>query len=69
MFEALILCFIVFHSYKMIYVCACLGTINQFNRKNVQKKRLAPGTSLVVQWLELCASTAGGIGSIPGVGN
>ena len=26
------------------------------------------GTSLVVQWLGLCASTAGGIGPIPGWG-
>ena len=26
------------------------------------------GTSLEVQWLRLCASTAGGMGSIPGQG-
>ena len=26
------------------------------------------GTSLVVQWLRLCASNAGGVGSIPGLG-
>ena len=26
------------------------------------------GTSLAVQWLRLCASTAGGVGSIPGWG-
>ena len=26
------------------------------------------GTSLVVQWLRLCASNAGGVGSIPGQG-
>ena len=26
------------------------------------------GTSLVVQWLRLCTSTAGGTGSIPGLG-
>ena len=26
------------------------------------------GTSLAVQWLRLCASTAGGMGSIPGQG-
>ena len=26
------------------------------------------GTSLVVQWLRLCASAAGGMGSIPGRG-
>ena len=31
---------------------------------------LAPGegTCLVVQWLRLCTSTAGGMGSIPGQG-
>ena len=27
------------------------------------------GTSLVVQWLRLCSSTSGGLGSIPGQGN
>ena len=27
------------------------------------------GTSLAVQWLRRCASTAGGTGSIPGSGN
>ena len=27
-----------------------------------------PGTSLAVQWLRLCASNAGGAGSIPGQG-
>ena len=27
------------------------------------------GTSLAVQWLRLCASTAGGMGSIPGQGS
>ena len=26
------------------------------------------GTSLAVQWLRLCASSAGGVGSIPGCG-
>ena len=26
------------------------------------------GTSLVVQWLRFCASTAGGVGSFPGQG-
>ena len=26
------------------------------------------GTSLVVQWLRLCSSTSGGLGSIPGQG-
>ena len=28
-----------------------------------------PGTSLAVQWLKLCVSTAGDLGSIPGLGN
>ena len=32
------------------------------------KKNLQTGTSPVVQWLRLCASTAGGKGSIPGQG-
>ena len=30
--------------------------------------RIVVGTSLVVQWLRLGASTAGGMGSIPGQG-
>ena len=34
----------------------------------IQFKRKARGTSLAVQWLGLCASTAGGTGSIPGQG-
>ena len=29
-------------------------------------KKAAPGTSLVVQWLRLCTSSAGGTGLIPG---
>ena len=31
-------------------------------------RKTLPGTSLAVQWLRLCASTAGGMGSIPGWG-
>ena len=31
-------------------------------------KKTSPGTSLVAQWLRLCASNAGGPGSIPGQG-
>ena len=31
-------------------------------------KHVAPGNSLAVQWLGLCASIAGGRGSIPGQG-
>ena len=30
--------------------------------------KVIPGTSPVVQWLRLCASNAGGMGSIPGGG-
>ena len=30
--------------------------------------RIAVGTSLVAQWLRLCASTVGGVGSVPGGG-
>ena len=33
-----------------------------------QKVWIYRGTSLAVQWLRLCASTAGGAGSIPGQG-
>ena len=31
-------------------------------------RKRPPGTSLVVQWLRLCAPNAGGLGSIPGQG-
>ena len=31
-------------------------------------KKQSSGSSLVVQWLRLCASSAGGVGSIPGQG-
>ena len=35
--------------------------------ENSQLSQLsASGTSLVVQWLKLCTSTIGGVGSIPG---
>ena len=40
---------------------------NQNNNKNSAKKHEA-GTSLVVQWLELLTSNAGGRGSVPGRG-
>ena len=36
--------------------------------KKKQYKNEAFGTSLAVQWLGLCASTAGATGSIPGQG-
>ena len=35
-------------------------------KKKIQKKK--DGASLVIQWLGLCASTAGGMGSVPGQG-
>ena len=37
-----------------------------YELKKIQKKK--DGTSLVIQWLGLCASTAGGMGSIPSQG-
>ena len=36
--------------------------------KQVPSTFTHPGTSLTVQWLGLCNSTAGGMGSIPGWG-
>ena len=33
-----------------------------------KKKKIHPGTSLAVQWLGLCTSTAAGMGSILGQG-
>ena len=35
---------------------------------NLLGSRMGPGTSLVVQWLRLHASNAGGVGSVPGWG-
>ena len=35
---------------------------------NKQPLKISTGTSLVVQWLRLCTSTARGMGSIPGWG-
>ena len=43
-----------------------LETEDDFLKK---KKKGMSGTSLAVQCLRLCASTAGGMGSIPGQGN
>ena len=37
-------------------------------RRQSPKKHFIDGTSLVVQWLGLCAPTAGGTGWIPGWG-
>ena len=45
--------------------------IYQMTALTVQRKQEIvkefPGISLVVPWLRLCASTAGGVGSIPGL--
>ena len=38
------------------------------HRKNIERIYTKIGTSLVVQWLRLCASNAGGTGLIPGWG-
>ena len=35
---------------------------------NLSKKKRRPGTSLVIQWLRLCASNTAGMGLIPGQG-
>ena len=35
---------------------------------NLEKEKQADGTSLVVQWIRLCALNAGAPGSIPGQG-
>ena len=37
-------------------------------KKYVNQESYIQGTSLAVQWLRLCASTVGGMGSIPGWG-
>ena len=37
-------------------------------RKSNKVRMTTLGTSLAVQWLKLCISTAGGTGSIPGQG-
>ena len=41
---------------------------NIFSHRSESSKSKNQGTSLAVQWLGLCASTAGGTGSIPGQG-
>ena len=40
----------------------------RYSEITVVSKNYFLGTSLVVQWLGLCASTAGDMGSIPGRG-
>ena len=46
-------------------ICECL-TISQIVEVANQMRKV--GTSLVVQWLRLCADNAGGVGLIPGQG-
>ena len=43
-------------------LCTLAGSASDWMSRN-----RGGGTSLAVQWLRLCASTAGGMGSIPGV--
>ena len=46
-----------------------LGKLLNFSDLQFSKfKMVTIGNSLTVQWIELCASSAGGIGSIPGQG-
>ena len=46
-----------------------LGKLLNFSGLQFSKfKMVTIGNSLTVQWIELCASFAGGIGSIPGQG-
>ena len=42
--------------------------LNKMEREEDWYKNLTLGTSLEVQWLKLCASTARGMGSIPNLG-
>ena len=50
-----------------IHWVAELVTTQQLNNKEkLTTKRINLGMSLVIQWLRLCASNAGGLGLIPG---
>ena len=42
--------------------------VHRYFESNVYFLKNLPGTSLVVQWLGLCASSVGGLGLIPGQG-
>ena len=69
---------------NVILLCKCieLREAEQFTQANMAGKELSciqaqlfltvkpslPGTSLVVQWLRLCASNTEGSSSVPGVG-
>ena len=55
------------HPPKNIYIYTQAKTTNGIGSE-VSSKEGKSGNSLAVQWLGLCASTAGGPGSIPGRG-
>ena len=57
----------VFCSSPSAFYRHCLAQGLTYNRYSVIVK-IMTGTSLAVQWLRLCASNAGGTGSIPGQG-
>ena len=58
-----------FYFVHLEYFCNTFLVLkNQEVQKSIyQKKKKIPGTSLVVQWLKLCAPNAEGRGSIPGL--
>ena len=39
-----------------------------FSHEHIKNMSTCGGTSLVIQWLRLCAPNAGGLESIPGLG-
>ena len=52
----------------MVHEVAAIQNAIQRYHVICDKKKRASGVSQVVQWLRLHASTAGGMGSIPGLG-
>ena len=48
--------------------CLCRGMGAEIQPLSLSLRLLITGASLVVQWLRLCPSTAGGTGSVPGWG-
>ena len=55
-------------SWFLLRSCSWTSTTIFFFSTTAIKKKKNPGTSLVVQWLRLCTSTAGGTDLIPGQG-
>ena len=49
-------------------MCNTVWDVTDTLQVTKMKKNIISGTSLVVQWLRLCAPNAGGMGSIPGLG-